>query len=155
MQKRKFQKVTLSKVYSNDEWYFLKKWQLKKIENKSYTELTQDDWELLRENSIVNWFWPSSNPIFSFILSKISWQLKIANAEIHDFNYWKWWTEADRKVADVWFFEAILYDCSEIPFPKKLYYFWLSIIFFLAVRFFWKYYFNYSKYANYSNNNTY
>lgn len=65
-----------------------------------------------------------------------------ANADWHDLNYNKGWTEEDRIKADNGFFIRLIQDSLKTWWLKG-YYIGLSIIFYLAVRQFGNKYFNY------------
>ena len=114
------------------------------LKKKQFKELTIEEINYLKENNIINWFWPSDNPFFRFILKLLSPWLWIASAYIHDFNYWRGWNEHDRKHADEWFLKYMLIDVYHYYHFRFLYYWILAYIFYIAVRLFWYKYFEYN-----------
>lgn len=71
---------------------------LKLLKNKSYKDLTQEEWDLLRKESVVNWCgWAGSNIksrfsrfILKFALKRLRLIFIEASCDIHDFTYWQW-----------------------------------------------------------------
>ena len=98
----------------------------------------------------MNWYWPDYSNLKGFArlkLAFLNWLLnytadviwfKLANANLHDKSYEKWWTEKDRIRADTWFLRYLLIDSE-----WRLYKIFLSYIFYFAVRLFWYKHFNY------------
>lgn len=106
-------------------------------------QLTQFDWNFLKTKGICNGFGPSSWKVLNFILNRVSPAFNIASADIHDLNYFRWGTEADRKKADEWFLKYMLLDCQNFTWIKRIYYTILAYMYFWAVRIWWKKYFQY------------
>lgn len=115
--------------------------QLDIIKQKHYSELTENDWKILKKEKIVNWYWPSGSYILNFLVKKLSPIFQESNANIHDFTYWQGGDELQRKKCDDWFFDRLIRD--SIKSNNKLYYVILSIIFYISVRILWKNHFNY------------
>lgn len=116
---------------------------LEDIRRLEYYELTNADWELLNREWITNGFGPSWNWFLAIILRTLAPLFDEASANIHDFSYWKWGGEWDRRNADFGFFERMVYDISSSKLKMSLRYATLAYIFFVAVRIRGKKYFNY------------
>lgn len=112
---------------------------IKNIIKKHYSEITQEEWELLEMEEIVNWCWPKwwcIKPPYSIFFK--------SSCDIHDLSYYIWWNKCDRKKADLWFLKVMIEDCNKNTcFFKKNYYKVWCYVYYIAVRVFgWKY-FNY------------
>lgn len=110
---------------------------------KEYNELTLEEIQNLKQQGVLNGFWPSNSPFFHWLLKKLSPALNEASADLHDYNYNKGGTEKDREKADNGFYFYMNRDLQNTFWFSHTYYIILSITFFIAVRIGWSKYFNY------------
>lgn len=125
---------------------------------KHHYELTDDDWEFLIENKIINGCGGNIRAyeydnFFRKIFYKIADSLAkilcpiffMASCKIHDFGYWVGWSEERRKECDQKFLEKILEDIELQNFKilQKIFYTILAYAFYYAVRIGGKQFFNY------------
>jgi len=115
--------------------------------------LTNDMRVVLRKEWIINWLWPIRISKWASYLIE---SLKVvlikegandfeADADYHDLNYYIWWSEADRKKADIWFFTRLSKDILLLDIPKFrcIYYMLLLYISYIWIRKMWRLFFNF------------
>lgn len=125
---------------------------------KKFEELSDNEISILKEQWILNWYWPEIKEWYSLIhkiwlkilrysLKRISIHFSEANANKHDYWYYIWWDEERRLECDSKFFFFICKDIEwlRVNIFKKTYLYFLAFIFFVSVRAFWWKYFNYKK----------
>lgn len=108
-----------------------------------YSKLTEHQWDMLRVVWVVNWFWPSSQPILWFILKKLTPSFDEFSANVHDFSFWKWWTIYDFEKSNNVFLHLLIKDAKKQKSILKLYYIFFAIAYYFWVKIFWKKYFNF------------
>lgn len=115
----------------------------KMLKHKKFSEL--NEWELawLRSIGILNGYWPSGNPFLNWLLARITPRFSIANAEHHDWNFFRGGDISDFNDANIEFYFAILKDSLTIESRFKRYiYLKISLIYYISVDLFWLKYFN-------------
>jgi len=110
---------------------------------KQYEELTNQEIQILKQQGILNGFWPRNSPFLRWILKKLTPAFNEVCPNFHDFSYFRGTTEQDRKRADDWFLKYMLKDCQRLTWFTRAYYVCWAYIYHKAVRLFgWKF-FNY------------
>lgn len=90
---------------------------LENLKNKKTTELTYEDFKILKKYWIINGCGGKNCGILQKIILKILTPVFFeASCDLHDFGYWKGWNEARRLECDQKFYEKILEDLD--------FYFW-------------------------------
>lgn len=126
---------------------------LENLKNKKTTELTYEDFKILKKYWIINGCGGKNCGILQKIILKILTPVFFeASCDLHDFGYWKGWNEARRLECDQKFYEAMLQDIEKVRsaesgFFKKFFisfYFVLASLYYFAVRIGGKKYFNYN-----------
>ena len=123
---------------------------LEEYKKMSYKDLTPSDWDFLTTYEIVNGCGGAGkdvkNRLIRWIITKVMKRLRIAffyaDCNIHDFSYWKWGSDEDRKKADIGFFKKIIEDIDLYDSDTIKYTFY-ALVFYYAVRIGGKSYFNY------------
>jgi len=115
--------------------------------------LTNKIRSVLRPAWIINWLWPIRISRWANYLIECLKSLLItdgrndfeADGDYHDIWYYLWWTEDDRKKADIWFFDRLNSDILKLCLPayKEIYYLTLSYIAYKSVRKYGYKYFNF------------
>lgn len=116
----------------------------------SYKDLTDRDFDFLRENGVCNGCGGAGDDVKNVLIRWIlQWSLKQlrvvfieASCDIHDFSYWKGGMEEDRQKADMGFFKKIINDIDKTD-SNVIKYSILAMIFYYSVHFGGKSYFNY------------
>lgn len=125
---------------------------LENLKNKKTTELTYEDFKILKKYWIINGCGGSTRGFLQKIILKILTPVFFeASCDLHDFGYWKGGDETRRAECDRKFYEAMLRDIEKVRsaesgFFKKFFisfYFVLASLYYFAVRLGGKKYFNY------------